>query len=453
MKLVLIGAGGFRTPAMYAALADAAGELGLRELVLHDVARARLQRIEAVLRGLEAERGAALPFRSTDDVDDALEGADFVFCAIRVGGLDGRLVDETVPLELGLLGQETVGAGGLAYALRTLPVMTSLAERVAERAPSAWFLNYTNPAALVTEALVPVLGGRVVGVCDSPVALTHGVARALDRDPGALTFDYGGLNHLGWLKAVVHDGRDLLPELLADDGRLTAVPEGRIFGPELLRSLGRIPSEYLAYYYFTREIVASLRAGGTRAAALRDQQAEFYGADGGSPAEALARWRAAVRRRSASYMDEVHRATGAPTGTEDDVPADGGLGGYTAVAIAAVRALVTGAPAVLYLNTVNRGAIPFLDDAAVVEVACSVDAGGVRPLATSGWTLHEQGLISLVKDAERAAIEAAATGSPARAVRALALHPLVGSLPTAKTLFDRYRAALPELRDHFGGAT
>ena len=250
MKLALIGGGGFRTPAMYDALVEASAELSVDELVLHDVDAGRLRRIQAVLSGIDAERGSGLASRATTDLDDALEGADFVFCAIRVGGLDGRLVDETVPLELGLLGQETVGAGGLCYALRTLPVMVDIAERIAERAPSAWLLNYTNPAGLVTEALGDVLGERVIGICDSPVALTSGVARALERDPAELTFDYGGLNHLGWLKSVRDGERELLPDLLADDGGLATFEEGRIFGGELLRALARIPSEYLAYYYF-----------------------------------------------------------------------------------------------------------------------------------------------------------------------------------------------------------
>lgn len=243
MKLALVGGGGFRTPAMYGALVEAAGELPIDELVLHDTDGGRLERIQLVLRGVEAELGGSLPLGTTSDLDDALEGADFVFCAVRVGGLEGRVVDETVPLELGLLGQETVGAGGIAYALRTLPVMRGIAERVAERSPGAWFVNYTNPAGLITEALADVLGERVVGICDSPAALTSGVARALGRDAAELRFDYGGLNHLGWLKAV-HDGnRNLLPGLLADDDRLGAFEEGRIFGPDLLRALGRVPSE------------------------------------------------------------------------------------------------------------------------------------------------------------------------------------------------------------------
>ena len=448
MKLTVIGGGGFRTPGMVEALLDAA-DVRVSELVLHDVDDDRLALVASVVSAICAERDVTLPFRATTNVDDALEGANFVFCAIRVGGLEGRLVDETVPLELGLLGQETVGAGGLCYALRTLPAMVELAERVAERAPRSWFLNYTNPAGLVTEALTDVLGDRVVGICDAPAALFAGVARALDRPTDELEFDYGGINHLGWLKTVRHEGRDLLSGLLADDACLATLHEGRIFPADLLRALGRIPNEYLAYYYCEREIVASLRAAEPRAKVLLDQQAAFYGRAVGDDAAALSAWRAVLRRRSASYMAEVSGAAGADTGTEDDVPADGGLAGYTGVALGVVRALVSGRAAALVLNTGNGGVVPFLDDHAVVEVPCVVDGAGIRPQPSSEWTLHEQGLVSLVKDAERATIAAAASRSRPLAVRALALHPLVASADAASRMLDRYLALLPELRRTF----
>jgi 6-phospho-beta-glucosidase len=197
----------------------------------------------------------------------------------------------------------------------------------------------------------------------------------------------------------------------------------------LLRALGRIPNEYLAYYYSSREVIAELRATEPRAVGLLEREREFYEGDG----DALAAWRGAVRRRSTSYMAEV---TGS-AGSEEDLPSDAGLAGYTGVALGAVRALLTGQPDVLVLNAPNRGAIPFLDDRAVVEVPCRVDADGVRTLPSSGWTLHEQGLISLVKDAERATIEAARRRSRAQAVRALALHPLVGSVSAATEILER----------------
>ncbi len=168
MKLTIVGGGGFRVPLVYGALLKKKERLGLEEVVLHDIDAGRLERMGAVLEGLAAERGTQLPFRFTTDLVDAVEGADFVFCAIRVGQLEGRVVDEDVPLGLGVLGQETTGPGGICFALRTIPVMVRLAETMAKHAPNAWLINFTNPAGMVTEAVQQVLGDRAVGICDSP---------------------------------------------------------------------------------------------------------------------------------------------------------------------------------------------------------------------------------------------------------------------------------------------
>src|SRR5919202_813544 len=168
MKLTVVGGGGFRVPLIYGALLEKARALSLDEVVLHDIDEARLASIATVLEGLAAEHGERLPFRTTTVLEDAVEGADFVFCAIRVGQLEGRVVDESIPLALGVLGQETTGPGGICFALRTIPVMVALAHAMAARAPQGWLINFTNPAGMVTEAVRPILGGRAVGVCDSP---------------------------------------------------------------------------------------------------------------------------------------------------------------------------------------------------------------------------------------------------------------------------------------------
>jgi 6-phospho-beta-glucosidase len=416
VKLAVVGGGGFRTPLVYAALLARADRLGVEELVLHDKELARLDRIAAVLEGLCHERGRRVPFRKTLDLDDAVEGAAVVFCAIRVGGLDGRVNDERVPLAEGVVGQETVGPGGIAFALRTVPVMVAIAETVAARAPDAWLVNFTNPAGLVTEAVQPVLGTRALGICDGPESLFRGVTRALGRRREDLRFDYFGLNHLGWLRAVYERGRDLLPELLADDAALMSFAEGRMFGPELLRSLGMIPMEYLWYYHHPVEAIAAGRVQ-TRGELVRSQQRVFYAADACAPAEALAAWRRAFAERNASYMAEA----GKPEGGEDE-----DVVGYEQVALDVVEA-VSGDDhgAVLVVNTPNRGSLPFLDDEAVVEVPCLVGPAGVFPFAVGDVPEEARDLIETVKEVERLTIEAARTGSRALAERALALHPLV----------------------------
>lgn len=445
MKLTIIGGGGFRVPLVYGALLDRARRLGLEEVVLHDVDAIRLGRMAPVLEGLAAERGTRLPFRTTTDLDDALEGADYVFCAIRVGQLEGRVIDESVPLGLGVLGQETTGPGGICYALRTIPAMVALAQAISKRAPRAWLINFTNPAGMVTEAVRPVLGDRVVGVCDSPSGLCRRVAAAVGRDPRDLWFDYYGLNHLGWLGGVRDEHEDLLPGLLEDDARLGTFEEGRLFGGEWLRSIGAIPNEYLYYFYYAADTVNAIRESPhSRGAFLLAQQRAFYAGNGQSPADALAAWRATRHDRERTYMAEARSAAGDVSDHESD-----GNGGYEGEAMAVVEAMALNTRQVLILNTANRTSLPFLDAHAVVEVPSVVGRGGPVPLSIGDVPMHVRALIEQMKDVERITIDAALTGSRALAVKALALHPLVPSVTVAREIFDGYRARLPQLQEAF----
>ena len=266
MKLTIVGGGGFRVPLVYGALLGPRDRLAFDEIVLHDVDAGRLERMGGVLHGLAAEHGEALPFRVTTDLGDAVEGADFVFCAIRVGGLEGRVVDEAGPALAGVLGQETTGPGGICFALRTIPAMVELAETIAERAPGAWLINFTNPAGMVTEAVQQVLGDRVIGICDTPSSLCRRVARALGRAPEEMWFDYFGLNHLGWLQAAARRRRRPAARAARRRRALAGFEEGRLFGGDWLRTLGMIPNEYLYYFYFGADTVSTIRG---RAAARR----------------------------------------------------------------------------------------------------------------------------------------------------------------------------------------
>ena len=218
MRLAVIGGGGFRVPLVYGALLGDADPT-VDEVVLHDVDPRRLRVISRVLEQMAAGAEHAPKVTATDDLDQAIAGADFVFSAIRVGGLAGRVADERVATELGVLGQETTGPGGIAYGLRTVPVAVQIAERVRRVAPEAWVINFTNPAGMVTEAMSAVLGDRVIGICDSPMAMCRRVARAAGVPADQAWFDYVGLNHMGWLRRVDVGGRDVLPGLLADPGR------------------------------------------------------------------------------------------------------------------------------------------------------------------------------------------------------------------------------------------
>src|SRR3954451_14169514 len=445
VKIAILGGGGFRVPLVYGALLARAERLGLEHVSLYDVDPRRLAQITPVLQGLEAERQSQLSFATTTSLDDALDGADFVFCAIRVGKLEGRAVDERVPLDEGVVGQETTGPGGLCFALRTVPVMDELARRVAKRAPNAWFVNFTNPAGLVTEAIRDELGDRAVGICDSPAGLCRRVASALERDAEELWFDYFGLNHLGWLRSVKHGTHDLLPELLGDDNRLAAFEEGRLFGGEWLRALGMIPNEYLFFYYFASDTVGALRSGlESRGEFLLHQQAAFYSENGRTPGEALDAWRRTRREREETYFAEAHAAA--------DIDAKetwGDVGGYEGEALAVVEAIALDRRRVMILNTANRCSLPFLDADAVVEVPCVVDRTGVRPIAIGDVPAHARALVESIKEVERLTIRAARTRSRDVALKALALHPLVPSVNVARRILDAYSVRQAELVELF----
>jgi 6-phospho-beta-glucosidase len=443
MRLTVLGGGGFRVPLVYRALLEDEGDEAGRitELVLHDTDSSRLRAVTAVLAHQTARhRGRPAPaVQATTDLDEALRGADFVFSAIRVGGLEGRTHDERIPLSEGVLGQETVGAGGVLYGLRTLPVAVHIAERVAELAPDAWVINFTNPAGMVTEAMSRVfrergLGERVIGICDSPVGLCRRAARAVGADPDRADYDYVGLNHLGWLRRVVVDGRDVLPGLLADPGRLESFEEGKLFGADWLRALGALPNEYLHYYYFNREAVDAVRESrATRGEFLHEQQSRFYEESRtAEAAAAYAAWDRTRREREETYMAESREATGG--WQRDSCDVDGG--GYDRVALALMRAVSRNERTTLILNVPNRTAVPGLDDEAVVEVPCLVDAGGARPLSAGAVAPDQLGLMLQIKAVERSAIEAAADGSRPAALRALALHPLVDSVRVAERILD-----------------
>jgi 6-phospho-beta-glucosidase len=442
MRLTVLGGGGFRVPLVYRALLADRGKGRVTEVVLHDLDPARTAVIGQVLAEQAADFPDAPAVTATTDLDEALTGADFVFSAIRVGGPAGRVADERGAFDEGVLGQETVGAGGVAYGLRTVPVAAEIARRVRARAPGAWVINFTNPAGLVTEAMSRHLGDRVIGICDSPVGLGRRVATALGVDPASAWFDYAGLNHLGWLRAVRVGGRDLLPELLADDAALASFEEGRLFGGEWLRAIGAVPNEYLHYYYFNRDAVTAMRAAPqSRGALVLDQQRDFYARTAAGPGSALEAWEATRHRRESTYMAENREAAGA--GERESCDLDSG--GYEKVALALMRAIAQDERTTLILNVRNRGALAGLDDDAVVEVPCLVDANGARPLTAAPLADHALGLVTSVKAVDRAVLEAATTGSRPAALRALAIHPLVDSVTVARRLLERYEADFPQL--------
>jgi 6-phospho-beta-glucosidase len=441
LKLTILGGGGFRVPLVYGALLTDRAEGRVTEVVLHDLDDSRLYAVAKVLEEQAAGVPDAPKVTATTDLDEALRGADFVFSAIRVGGLEGRAHDERVALAEGVLGQETVGAGGIAYGLRTVPVAVDIARRVARLAPDAWVINFTNPAGLVTEAMSRHLGDRVIGICDSPVGLGRRIARVLGADPKEAWIDYVGLNHLGWVRGLRVAGRDELPRLLADPDLLGSFEEGKLFGVDWLQSLGAIPNEYLHYYYFNREAVrAYQQAEKTRGAFLADQQARFYEEMKRPDAAALTTWDRTRAEREATYMAENRETAGAGERDADDLS-----GGYEKVALALMRAIARDERTTLILNVRNQGTLSVLDTDAVIEVPCLVDANGAHPVAVAPLPEHATGLVCAVKGVEREVLAAAESGSRTTAVKAFALHPLVDSVNVARRLVEGYTDVHPGL--------
>lgn len=471
MKLTLIGGGGFRVPQLFSAIGgggahgdgpaggdpagpDAAGPAlagrTVTEFCLHDVDASRLETMRAILSHLAPSLPHPPRVTVTTDLDEAILGADFIFSAMRVGGIDGRIADERVALDLGVLGQETVGPGGLAYALRTLPVAARLARRVRELAPEAWVINFTNPAGLVTEAMRESLGDRVIGICDTPIGLMRRATRVagsgLDRASlERVDFDYVGLNHLGWLRRLSVDGVDQLPELLASDSALSSIEEARLMGFDWVRAIGALPNEYLFYYYFQREATARIQTGETRGEFLKGQQERFYArAAGASPADAHSVWRETLREREFTYMAES-RDEAEREGREEADVADGG---YQQVALDLMSALTGGPASTMILNVANRSAsgvtaVPELPENAVIEIACRVTADGVQPLPIAPVAGDMLGLMQRVKAAEQLTLSAVRHRDPALAWRAFATHPLVDSVTVAKSLLEGYRERIP----------
>lgn len=454
MKLTILGGGGFRVPLIHdAIITDALAAAGrpsitIDEMALHDSSPERLRRVEQIL----AERTAQLPdpssaprITTTTDVRRALTDADFVFSAIRVGGSAGRALDERVALDLGLLGQETIGPGGLAYALRTIPVMHQVARTIAEVAPKAWTINFTNPAGIVTQAMRQVLGNKVVGICDTPIGLVRRVSRllgvSLEDDQDRVAYDYVGLNHMGWLRSVCIDGVERLPGVLADDAALDGIEEARLIGKDWVRVIGALPNEYLYYYWHTQEAISNiLGAGQTRGEFLVEEQRRFDEKLNGCSSP-LAVWREALHERESTYMAEAREDE---RRTEDIAG-----GGYQEVALRLMTALATGSPERMILDVGNDAGggpvVPELPAEMVIEVGCLVDGNGVQPLPVAPLDLGQLGMMARLRASETAICEAALTGSEEKAWEGFATHPLVDSPRLGLALLKGYRQAHPQL--------
>jgi 6-phospho-beta-glucosidase len=411
VKLAIVGGGSTYTPEVIDGLVRFRAQLPVDDLYLHDTNEQRLDVVAGLARRMLSRAGHPANVVTTTRLEEAVEGADAVLIQIRVGGQAARMVDESVPLACGCLGQETTGFGGLAKALRTVPVVLEIAETARTYAADAWIVDFTNPVGIVTKGLLDA-GHRAVGLCSAAMVFQRHFAKVLEVEPERIELDHLGLNHLTWEVGVRLDGADVLPTLLSEPhvervARATGLPA------PLVQRLGTVPSYYLHYFYEHDAVVAEQQRSKSRAEVVSEIEAELLHL----------------------YADE----------TLDEKPEllqQRGGAGYSEAAVELIASLLGSAGEGRHvINLRNDGALPFLADDAVVEVPALVSPRGVAAATLPQLGALERGLVAHVTAYEDLALEAALHGGRERVFRALLAHPLVGQAELADDLTDRMLAA------------
>jgi 6-phospho-beta-glucosidase len=406
MKLAVIGGGSTYTPELVDGVARLADNVKVTELVLVDPDQGRLDVVGPVSARIMQRYGHPARLRWTTSLDDGLDGAASVLLQLRVGGQAARQRDETWPQDYGCIGQETTGAGGLAKALRTVPVVLDIAERARRLAlADAWIIDFTNPVGIVTRALLDA-GHRAIGLCNVAIGFQRRFAELLGVQPEQVELDHVGLNHLTWERAAVVDGTDALPGLIAAHGDDIAARTGLPLSA--MAQMAAVPSYYLHYFYAHDAAVAEQRGRPTRAEEVAEIERELLQlyAD-----PALDRKPELLTHRGGAY--------------------------YSEAAVALLASLVSDTRDRQVVNVRNAGTLPFLDDDAVIEVAAVVGAGGAEPVPVAPLEPLMRGLVAHVSAYEDLAVDAALRGGADRVRAALLAHPLVGQYDLASQLTDR----------------
>jgi len=435
-KVSVIGGGGVRTPLLIHGLLQSQTLLGIGELQLFDVDLRRAQLMASLGREIAQNLGVNLRLTAANSVEEAVDGCDFVLSSLRVGGMAARARDERIAIEEGLAGQETTGPGGVAMALRTLPVALAHARVVERLAPQAWFINFTNPAGLITQALSQHTGLKVVGICDTPAELLHRIAHVLAILPAELRCDYAGLNHLGWVRRVLKGDEDVTARLLSDETALRQLYHADLFDPLLIRTLGLIPSEYLFFYYSQRKAYRNqLSAGASRGEELVRLNTElFTQLYSEAPREALNTYRRYLMQRNASYLRLEAEAGTAFRTTEDEPNPFETPTGYHKIAVEVMSGLVSGAPRSVVVNVRNENSIEDLSTDDIVEVPCAISTQGIRPMHSGRLPESVRGLVLAVKAYERTVIRAVIEKSWPVAQLAMLEYPVIGQWEIAQSL-------------------
>ena len=453
MKLTFIGAGGVRTPLVIQSILNFQDRLPIDTVCMMDIDPERLDLIKLACKPRLA-KGAKFAIEWTTDARQAIQGADFIVTTFREGSLESRVIDEQVPLKYGVLGQETTGPGGFAMALRTVPVILKYVELIKELAPDAWLLNFTNPAGILTEAITRVAGfEHAVGICDNPSAMMRAAAAFLNVKTEQLFPEYYGLNHLGWMRSIYLQGKNLVPEMIQRMKQTGQVVEHLPFNVDEMVNLGTIPNEYVYFYYYPKKSVDNLlKSGQSRALQILPFNQELYAGlrrirdEEDDPEKVQEIYLRYLDQRGSTYMSlETGKGAEAASKKEEkktlsaQQSMDESAEGYSAVALTVIEGLISD-PKIMILNVPNRGAISGMAEDDVVETTCLVGNGVVRPFAMGSIPDADLGLMKSVKAYERLTIQAAVEDSYATALKALTLHPLVPGYDTAKLILDDYLA-------------
>jgi 6-phospho-beta-glucosidase len=442
-KIALIGGGGVRTPLIVFGINEARHALGAEELVLYDLDQKRCHTMAELGNAILAEEGGSLWVRVASSMEDAVEGAWFVLNSIRAGGNQARAHDERVAIEHAYPGQETTGPGGVAMALRTVPIAVEQAKAIERFSPDAWLINFTNPAGLITQAIQHNSAAKVVGICDTPSEMMHRIRTALGEEEQGCRCEYLGLNHLGWVRRIWLRGEDVTERLLADDGFLDKVYPINFFDHELIRALKLLPTEYLFFYYSRRRALENQRKqGSTRGAEIEqlnqgmlDTLARLLRQ--GDARGAVRCYKNYLNVRSGSYMKLEGNADSALTEAVGEQDPFHAASGYHRIAIDVMKALCGDEPKRIVVNTRNRGSIEDVDAEDVVEVPCMISADTIVPEPCGRLPEAVRGLVLAVKAYEREAIRAALSGSSMAMRTAMLLYPAIGEWEPSKALLEQ----------------
>lgn len=433
IKIATIGGGSSYTPELVEGLIERYDSCPVRELWLVDVPEGeeKLRIVGGLARRMAKAAGVPMEVRLTLSRREALAGADFVTTQFRVGQLHARIADERIALEHGLIGQETNGAGGMFKALRTIPVLFDIIRDMEELCPDAWLVNFTNPVGIVTEAVLRYTGWqRIIGLCNCPISMQHGIARWMGVVPERVRMELSGLNHHFFVTDVFIDGKSCLDAVLERYCELPVEELGTMknimaipWSPALVRGLHAIPVSYLNYYFSTREELAQ-------------QQAE-YRAHG---------VRAEVVKRVEAELFELYRDTGLhvkPRQLEER-----GGAHYSEAACSVIDSIVNDRGDIQYVDVRNCSTVSNLPVESAVECAAMITADGPKPLTVGELSPAINGTIQTIKSFERLVAEAAVTGNRDLLVAALVANPLCDSDAAANAVIDglleAHKAYLPQ---------